>query len=263
MSRVIKAAVWRDEPHIIEPPNAKKSSDGGDALAGMDEEAYSQKLAEIAEKEQQARKILQEAKVSCDMMKQEAEEQRDRILMEAKQECEVLRSQAREEGHKEGFRAGREEGAAKIREEMQDTIKAANAQAERTLQAAKEATRDYLVQADNEVAEVVMHVVEKVLPQHFIDVPQVILPLVREALFKVQDQKEIVIHVAPACYELVLMARDEFRAMLPGGNTSLEVHSDDSLQPGDCLIETPNGSVDARLATQLELIRSAVQEVTL
>ena len=78
---------------------------------------------------------------------------------------------------------------------------------------------------------------------------------------KVKDQKEINIHVSPEGYELVLMARDEFRSLLPGGNAAIEIVSDESLQAGDCLIETPNGGVDARLSTQLELIKKAVQEV--
>ena len=47
------------------------------------------------------------------------------------------------------------------------------------------------------------------------------------------------------------------------GNASLEVLSDESLQPGDCILETPNGNVDARFATQLELIKKAVQDVRL
>ena len=57
------------------------------------------------------------------------------------------------------------------------------------------------------------------------------------------------------------MARDEFRAMLTGGNANLEVQSDESLKPGDCLLETPNGSVDARLQTQLEMLKEAVKGV--
>ena len=35
------------------------------------------------------------------------------------------------------------------------------------------------------------------------------------------------------------------------------------MNPGDCLIETPNGTVDARLATQIELVRQAVKNVML
>ena len=43
--------------------------------------------------------------------------------------------------------------------------------------------------------------------------------------------------------------------------STIEIKSDESMQPGDCLLETPDGSVDARLATQIELIKQAVQGV--
>ena len=148
-------------------------------------------------------------------------------------------------------------------EEMEAAIRAANAQAEKTLRDAKDASADYVQKAEKDVTTIAMSVVEKVLPQHFIDVPQVILPLVREAILKVKDQKELLIHVPPASYGLVLMARDEFRSLLTYGDATLEVLSDDSMQPGDCLVETPNGSVDARLATQIEMLKQAVKDVML
>ena len=59
------------------------------------------------------------------------------------------------------------------------------------------------------------------------------------------------------------MARDEFRSLLTYGDATIEVLSDDSMQPGDCLVETPNGSVDARLATQIEMLKQAVKDVML
>ena len=105
-----------------------------------------------------------------------------------------------------------------------------------------------------------MEVADKILPQHFTDVPQVILPLVRQAVLKVRDQSQIVIHVCPESYDMVLMAKAEFQSLLEG-NSVLTVKSDESLANGDCVIETPNGTVDARLATQLELIKKSVQDV--
>ncbi|MBR2216283.1 MAG: flagellar assembly protein FliH [Selenomonadaceae bacterium] len=262
MSRVIKAAMWQDEPKVIGVKNAKKVDAAEDASeAGLDkEEAYARKLAAVEEREEAAKRALQEAQVAADMLRQEAQEYRDKLMADTQKEVAALREETKREAHEEGYRVGHEEGESAVRKEMADFIKATNEQAERILQTAKDATRDYLVEADHTVAELAMHIAEKILPQHFIDVPQVVLPLVRDALKRVQDQKEIVIHVPPDSYEFVLMARDEFRAMLPGGNASLTVHSDDSLHPGDCLIETESGSVDARLATQLELIRNAIQE---
>ena len=60
---------------------------------------------------------------------------------------------------------------------------------------------------------------------------------------------------------MILMAKGEFQSMLTDGTAILEVVSDESLQPGDCVIETPNGGVDARLLTQIELMKNAIQSV--
>lgn len=259
MSRVIKAAVWKEKPHLIdtpEPPQAQTLPD-----VKLDDESLNNMMAEIAAKEQRASDMLNDAKINAEIIKQEANAEHDKIIEAAKAEAAELKEKAQQEGRLEGFKAGHAEGEQKIREEMQNDLLAANAKAEKTLADAKNAMRDYVQQAENDVITIVMSVVEKILPQHFIDVPQVVLPLVQKAIAKVKDQKEIVIRVSPASYDMVLMARDEFRNILTYGDATIEIKSDESMQPGDCLLETPDGSVDARLATQIELIKQAVQGV--
>ena len=261
MSRVIKAAVWKDNPHLIntpEPPPPQVV-----AAAMMDDETRDRMMAEIAAKEQRATEMIKEASVNAEIIRQEAQAEHDRLLELAQQQITELKEKAQQEGRREGYEAGHKDGEQKVREEMEAAIRAANAQAEKTLRDAKDASADYVQKAEKDVTTIAMSVVEKVLPQHFIDVPQVILPLVREAILKVKDQKELLIHVPPASYGLVLMARDEFRSLLTYGDATLEVLSDDSMQPGDCLVETPNGSVDARLATQIEMLKQAVKDVML
>ena len=261
MSKVIKAAVWKDNPHYIDTPVPQKPEPA--APAPMDDESMNNMLAEIAEKEKRASSMLEDARIHAEVLRQEAQAEHDRLIQEAQQEIEALRENARQEGRREGYEAGHEDGSRKVREEMAGMIQEANAKAEKTLQDAKEATQDYVRQAEQDVVSVVMSVVDKILPQHFIDVPQVVLPVVREAIEQVKDQKELIVHVPPDSYDLVLMAREEFRSILTYGDAILSVKSDDSLKPGDCLIETPNGSVDARLATRMQLLKQAVREVML
>jgi len=263
LSRVIKAAIWEENPHLIhtpEPPKPEAPAAEGD---GLDEEARAHMLAEIADKEQRAIQLLKDAKVEAEIIKQEAQAERERLLAEAQEEIEQEKIKASQAGRNEGYEAGYQDGAGKVREEMAASIAAANEKAEKTLRDAKAATRDYVQQAEQDVVRIVMAVVEKILPQHFIDVPQVVLPLVREAILKVKDQKELKIHVAPQDYDLVLLARNELRGLLTYGDATIEINSDGSMQPGDCLIETPNGTVDARLATQIELVKQAVKDVML
>lgn len=263
MSRVIKAAIWEENPHLIHTPEPPKPEVQAAEDTGLDEETRTRMLAEIAAKEQRAIQLLKDAKVDAEILKQEARAECDRMKEEAQEDIERAKEEAAEQGRQEGYADGYKDGEAKIREEMADTIAQGNAKAEKTLRDAKAATRDYVQQAEQDVVRIVMAVVEKILPQHFIDVPQVVLPLVREAITKVKDQKELKIHVAPQDYDLVLMARNEFRGLLTYGDASIDLISDQSMKPGDCLIETPNGTVDARLATQIELVRQAVKNVML
>ncbi|ERL03601.1 FliH/SctL family protein [Mitsuokella sp. oral taxon 131] len=261
MSKVIKAAIWNDEACSIEAPPPPPPPQ--DAVPVLDAGAQARMMAEIRAKEDRANEMLKNAQIRAQILKQEAQAECEQMKKTVAHEIDAEREEAQKEGHEEGLRIGREEGEKLVREEMEDFIKKTNEKAEKTLRDAQAATRDYVQRAEEDIVSLAMAAVEKILPQHFIDVPQVVLPLVREALLKVKDQKELTVRVAPDAYDLVLMARDELRSVLIGANAELFVESDESLRPGDCVIETPNGSVDARLATQIELVRQAVKEVML
>ncbi|EFW30243.1 FliH/SctL family protein [Selenomonas artemidis] len=263
MSRVIKAAVWEENPHLIDvPPPPPPPREEGEAEA-LSEEAVQNLLARIAEREQAMDERVKEAEIQVAVLHGEAEEERDRLLSEAQTQIENDRAEARAAGHAEGFAAGHAEGEAAVREEMAELIRTTNVQAEKTLRDAHDAMRDYLMQAEEDIVSIAMTAVERILPQHFIDVPQMVLPIVRDAILRVKDQKEVVVHVPPDSYDFVLMARDELRGLLTAGDTNLTITSDEAMKPGDCLVETPNGSVDARLQTQIEQLKKAVREVML
>ena len=258
MSRVIKAAVWEENPHLIDvPPPPPPPREEGEAEA-LSEEAVQNLLARIAEREQAMDERVKEAEIQVAVLHGEAEEERDRLLSEAQTQIENDRAEARAAGHAEGFAAGHAEGEA-----MAELIRTTNVQAEKTLRDAHDAMRDYLMQAEEDIVSIAMTAVERILPQHFIDVPQMVLPIVRDAILRVKDQKEVVVHVPPDSYDFVLMARDELRGLLTAGDTNLTITSDEAMKPGDCLVETPNGSVDARLQTQIEQLKKAVREVML
>ena len=202
-------------------------------------------------------------------IRNDARAQADKLIADTKRESEELLKTVREEAQKSGYDDGYKDGKADgikdgkehIEDELAEIVRKANDDAQKTIQDAKEQTAEYFIRAEDDVVKVVMLAIEKILPQHFLDVPQVILPVVREAIKHVRDQKEIKIHVEPYSYDLILMARSEFQSMLTDGTAIIEIVSDEALKPGDCVIETPNGDVDARLSTQLNLMKSAIQSV--
>ena len=213
----------------------------------------------------QAEQNFQNANDESARIISEAQAEAEKIIDETKHEAEELLKQVRKEGYDAGYEDGKadgiKDGKAKIEKDLADTVKQANAKAQQTIRDAKEQTSEYFIRAEDDVVKVVLMAIEKILPQHFLDVPQVILPVVREAIKHVRDQREVKVHVEPYSYDLVLMARSEFQSMLTSGTAIIEVISDEALKPGDCVIETPNGGVDARLSTQLELMKNAITSV--
>lgn len=230
------------------------------------EKAQSKQLKKQAEEiKAQAEELKQQAEKQAQEMLDKAQDEAEKIVEDTKQEAKELLEKVQKEGYDKGYADGKEQGIKdgkeKIEDELAAIVRQTNEKAQKTLRDAKELTADYFVEAEDDIVKVVVMAIEKILPQHFLDVPQVILPVVREAINHVRDQKEIIIHVEPDSYDLILMARSEFRAMLTDGTATVEVVSDEALQPGDCVIETPNGGVDARLSTQLDLMKKAVESV--
>ncbi|MBO6305010.1 MAG: flagellar assembly protein FliH [Selenomonadaceae bacterium] len=260
MSKVISVPKWKNGELVVKDKGDDNARDDAEEKL-FTEEMQAEFLAKIEAREKELDRLTAEANSALSKAKAEAEKEKKRILEDAQIEAEDLKEAAKAEGREEGLNEGREEGKKQALDEMKDAINSANEQAMKTLKDAKDATLDYMLKAEHDIAEVVLTVAEKIIPQHFIDAPQVVLPAVKEALLRIKDQKEIFVHVPPDSYDLVLMARDEFRSLLTGGNASLEIVADESLKPGDCLIETESGALDARLSTQLDLIRDAVREV--
>ena len=270
------------EPEITDEPQEENDQSETEPKPeperGIPQEVLDQVFAEIEEIEQKLKlteETLQDAhktKAQADQLKKQAKKIRnearaesDKLIADTKLEAEKLLENVRKEAYKLGYEEGKQQGIKdgkeQIKDELADIVRQANDKAQKTIQDAKEQTAEYFIRAENDIVKVLMIALNKILPKHFFNVPQVILLIVREAITRVRDQKEIKIHVEPDSYDLVLMARSELQSMLTDGTAIIEVVSDESLKPGDCVIETPNGSVDARISTQLELMKAAVQSV--
>lgn len=261
MSKVIRSALWQEEPRSISVPVVPGSGVDPELDAAAAElERMEAKVASLKGRATTVKRKLQEMEARTEKLLEDAEREAAELVASAKNEADSIRDQARIAGDKAGYKDGYEVGHEQSVEESKHLVEEAAKKAANIMRAALDAKNTYLEQAEDEVTRIAMEIVEKVLPQHFIDAPQVILPLVRKALLKVKDQPEVTIHVSQDSYEFVLMAQTDFQGMLEGKAT-LIIQPDETLSAGDCVMETPAGNVDARLATQIEIIKQAIQEV--
>ena len=135
MSRVIKGAIYDDEPKFVAVPTLVVSANEEGAQAEeelMTPEAQEHMLAEIRHKEAKA----------------------SQLLKDTQDKAASLQEEAKKQGYEQGLAEGRETGAQQIREEQHQILVDANAGAERLLKEAQTACQDYVTSAENTIAEV-------------------------------------------------------------------------------------------------------------
>lgn len=166
------------------------------------------------------------------------------LLEAARAEAEQIRHRAREQGLAEAAAAlvrDRERFAA----EQNAAIVEINAERER-----------FYRDAEPELLKLSFAVAEKIIGREVAERPELVLELIRRSLKRIKDKSALRIRVNPDDLQLVKEARAELLASVDGVE-KIEVSDDRRVARGGCIIESPNGTLDARVATQLrELERS-------
>ncbi|WP_196591824.1 FliH/SctL family protein [Pectinatus frisingensis] len=219
-------------------------------------DAIADKQTSLADLQKKADLIVKNAQEKSDSILQKAEADCTEKLQAADNEVEKIKQTARQSGHDEGYQKGLDDSKV----QAQQTVKTADDKAIRVVSNAEQQVQEYFGTVENDLVDLVMEVAGKIIPQQFTDMPQLILPIVQSALAKVKNQTTIEIRVSANSYEFASAAKSELQNVL-SGNVRLSIKTDESLSDGDCWIETPDGSIDARLLSQLNEIKKSLKEV--
>ena len=214
----------------------------------------------IEEQNKKAAEFIKAAELEKEDILKEAEKQAEFIILEAEKQVETIKTQAYDEGFQQGHDEGVTAGLEDIKQQMQVEIEEAVEKAQRIIKTAEQQTKDNILKAEQQIVEIAVAIAEKVIPQQFNEMPMLVLPLVKSALEKVRDQENLNIRVSPADYELVLLAKYEFQMMI-GKENAIVITADKTIENGGCVIETDSGTVDARVSTQMDVLKKAVMDV--
>ncbi len=166
------------------------------------------------------------------------------LLAVARERAEAIRAEA-EDAYEARKREGYEDGVMEGRME----------QAEKMMETAMQAV-EYIENIEETLVKVVSSAVRKIIGE--LDDRERIVRVVRAALVSVRSQQKVLIRICPADETAV---RRELAAMIasaPGGVSFLDVSADPRMKPGDCILESELGVVDAGLETQLKAIENAL-----
>lgn len=164
-------------------------------------------------------------------------------------EIEALVAQAQQQGYQEGLEQGR-----RRLEEVADAL------AEGLVEVAG-LRRAILDRSTRDMVRLVVAITEQVLQREFATDPEAILSVVQRALKSAVRADSYRLQVHPDDLETVTDNRPLLLASLSsvGG---LSIEPDPTVGHGGCRVISDLGEVDATLATQLDEIRRALDEVT-
>ncbi len=249
MSRIFKSITLRDTPMVIvykapvaDMPEAEDEEPAEEAVPVNDAEV-------MAATDEEAAAIVADAR-----------EKAAAVLAAAGEEAARLRKEAYDEGFRQGLAAGEASGEAAGLARARGAVEDAAAEAERIVALARQQAAAALAAAERQVVELALAVAGKIMAREAAGDPAQVLPLVKAALNRVQEEEQVTVRVHPGCYEQVLAARPELQAVLSSA-AALAVVADATLQAGDCIVETPYGTVDARVDTQLALVKAALRDM--
>lgn len=175
----------------------------------------------------------------------------ERALVQAIAEGEQIRERAQAEGYAEGRAAGHQEGLAQ-------TTAAALAMGE-ALHELHELRGQMADELERDAVELALALADKIVAGALDAQPDRVIDIVRGALRRVADRRQIVVLVDPQDLEVVSGAVGELQSQA-GGIELCDVQADRRVGRGGAVVRTAEGEIDATVETQLQRARELMLE---
>lgn len=181
------------------------------------------------------------------------------IVRSAYAQAEQIRQQAYQHGYQQGYTAGMQEATTTAQNALQLQIEILRQEVNQFLQLLRHEFDTYIQSTEAPIVELVMEIARKVIREELRIHPDHVVAIVRDALRRIKGVDTVRVLVHPADLERVRQNRIHLLTVLEGVER-LEIVEDRRVEAGSCRIETGQGTYDARLSTQLELIEHALRQ---
>ena len=216
------------------------------------EDAESKAFERLNQTRKEEEEIVGKGKNKASEITQKAEEKARQIVEEGESQRNAIIDESREKGYEEGMAKALEEGKTQIQRIV--------GRLEKVLGEAIYKRREIVESSERQLIDMVMTIARKVVKTVSERDKRLVLRTVIDALRWVKGVGKITIRVNIDDLEIASRYRDEFHRSLDHIE-GVRVLEDPSVDKGGCIIETDFGTVDARIASQLEEIENAVRKV--
>lgn len=178
-----------------------------------------------------------------------------RVLAEAHRQADQMRQDAVRKGYEEGLQLGREEGLR----HYQQAIEALRGEVQKLVDAILAERQRLWDEMEPQVVDLVLEIARKVLREEIQARREATLSIIKHALRHVADTEHVRIRVHPDDLQIAREHREDFLAVCDGVK-QIEIVDDRRVGGGGCIIETPSGTIDASLRTQMQSVERALRE---
>jgi flagellar assembly protein FliH len=193
----------------------------------------------------QAEALVEDAARNAEQLLADAHSRARALVEDAAARADTIAQEARKGGHDAGFQAGRDAADR----EMNDMLVTM-----RGLLEMGRAERHKLIEnAEPELVRLALGIAERVLHQQIALDRGVVIEMAKTAIARLIERDTVTVRVNPADLERMREHRDELIAI--GDIRNLRVVEDQRVDRGGVVVDTEAGTIDARIATQLDEAR--------
>ncbi len=196
---------------------------------------------------------VERAKEQADEIVSKATADAETILKKALQEAENLKETARKKAREQGYAEGMERAKAQ-EDQMRAQLQQLREQQEQDYQ-------NRLHTMEPELMDVLIRVFDQVLHTDLIDHRSVLLHLIRRTVQNIKNSREFRIFVSAGDYAQVSEHKQEIIEKI-GGEVTLDIIMDESMQSGQCTIDTDEGLFECGLEIQLANLTKDLQALS-
>lgn len=187
---------------------------------------------------------------------EEAEKQAQEIIKKARQQAEEelarARKEGQEKGYQEGYEEGQKEGYRTGLSSLDDSLNTLNEVISRTKEELKKETENLPAS----IIKTAIRIAGRITATRLEMEPEIINNIVEEMIEEMVDFKEVKIRVNPGL--LYHLKQEELSRKFI--QQEIEFHADNSLEAGDCIIESRLGGRDGTLENKLALLEKELLE---
>lgn len=214
----------------------------------------------IQEAKKQYSRIIKEAEEEANNIIGKAEDLGESIINDAYNRAKDILSESKASGNKEGYEIGHSEGYRNGYDE-------GKAISDKLISESLEIKDEYILTRNNllkELEEDIIHLViniyEKVINEKTESDNEMIISLVLNGISNLDFTEELTIITSKEDFNILEMSRDEILARASMIST-LKIRYDNSFEKGDCVLETPKGSIDIGIKNQLDEIKQLLTTI--